>query len=318
MKKLAMVIGMAAGLMCGAQAAPLNAGQVGANAKWVLHLDVEGLRATQVGKILMQKLTTGDDNNRLNALAAMLGCDLRKDLAGVTLYGPSDVEDEGVVILHGKFNKQQLETFVKADDAYASEDYKGATIHSWIDKKKNKRMYGTILAGGEAIVMSGANASVKAELDVLGGGSSLATQNEGKLSLGAANGSVLIAAADLAKMKSAKTSAQTLKFANSASASISEQGADAVGTVVIEADSAQNAQQMNDALRGILAMIQLNDKTDQNTKDALKATGVDLQGTTLKISIHMPAQTLADTLQKKMTEDDAKKAASAPTGTEQK
>ncbi len=277
----------------------------------MLHLDVDGLRNTQVGKLLMQRLTTGDDNHKMNALAAWLGCDPRKDLAGVTLYGPPGVSDDGVVILGGKFNQQQMETYVKADAAYQGEAYKGTTIHSWIDKKKNKRMWGAFMNGGSQIVISGVDSALKTALDTISGqaGSSLATQNSCNLALGTANGAVLVAAADMSKIKGTKPNAQTLKQAKAASASIGEQGNDMVATISIEADSAVSAQQMTDMARGILAMIQLDDKTDAKTKEALRATTIDAQGTSLKVAIHMPAQTLADAMQKKWQEEDQKKAA---------
>lgn len=319
MNKLMTMCGLAALLAGGAQAVPFNAGQTVGNSKWVLHLDVDGLKNTQLGKILLQRLNSGDENNKLNALAAFLGSDLRKDLGAVTLSGMSDLEDENLVVFRGRFNKQQLETFVKANKAYQGETYRGETVHSWIDEKKNKRMFGAILGGGETIVMSGANASVRAQLDALAGqGPTLAKENASDLSLNAANNPVVIASADLANLNRKKPNAQTLKQAKAAAASIGEEGPDMVGRISLVADSAESAKHLNDAARGILAMIQLDDKTDQKTKDAFRATTVDLDGSTLKVTIHLPAQTLADEIQKKWKEEDAKKAAAAAAGTEQK
>lgn len=322
MKRIIMVTGLAVAVAGGVRGATLNAGQVPASAKWVLHLDVEGLKNTQVGRILMQRLTTGQENNKMNALAAILGSDLRADLAGVTLSGASDAEDENVVMLSGRFNKQQLELFVKANEAYRGEEYRGATLHSWIDEKKKKRMFGAILGGGERILMSGSAASVKAVLDVMAGqGASLAQDNAGGLSLQAANNSVLVGAADLTRLNRSKTNAQTLKQASSATVSLSEQGADMVGRITLVADTAENARHLNDAARGILAMIQLDEKTEQATKDSLRATTVDLEDKTLRVTIHMPAQVLVDSIQKKWQEEDAKKkaeAAAAAAGTAQK
>lgn len=309
MKRFMMVCGFAAAMAGGVQAAPLNQGQVASGAKWVLHVDVDSLKSTQVGKILMQRLTTGQDNNKLNALAAMLGTDLRKDLSAVTLFSASDREQDGVIVLNGNFNDEQLDTLVKANDDYSETAYKGTMVRQWMDKKKNKRAFGAILSD-KTVLMSGSDAAIKSALDAISGqGASLASQKNGNLSLENANNAVVIAAADMASLKSKKPDAQTFKQAKSAAASVSEQGADMVGHIVLQADTPESAQHMGDAVRGILALMQLDDKTDQKTKDAFSATKVDLAGSTLNVTIRMPAQTMADAVQKKMRADDAKKAA---------
>ena len=309
MKKLMTMCGMVAAMTGGTMAVPLNQGHVAADAKWVLHVDVDSLKATQVGQILMQRLTSGQENNKLNALAAMLGTDLRKDLSGVTLFSVSDREEDGVVVLNGHFNTTQLDTLVKANKDYSETKVNGVTLREWTDEKKNKKSYGAILSD-KTIVMSGSDMAIKAALTAIGGsGPSLAVKKNSALDLDGANSAVVIAAADMANIKSKKPNAQTFKQAKSGAASVSEQGADMVGHVTLQTDSVENAQHMADAVRGIIALVQLDEKTDQKTKAAIAATKVDLKGSTLDVTLRMPAQTLADAVQKKMLEDDAKKAA---------
>lgn len=309
MKRLMTMCGVVAAMTGGAMAAPLNQGHVSADAKWVLHVDVDSLKSTQVGQILMQRLTSGQENNKLNALAAMLGTDLRKDLSGVTLFSVSDREEDGVVVLNGRFNTTQLDTIVKANKDYSESTVNGVTVRSWTDEKKNKKSYGAIVSD-KMIVMSGGEAAIKAALTAIGGSApSLVSKKNPALDLDGANSAVVIAAADMASIKSKKPNAQTFKQAKSAAASVAEQGADMVGHVTLQTDSAENAQHMADAVRGIVALVQLDDKTDPKTKEAIAGTKVDLKGTTLDVTLRMPAQTLADAMQKKILEDDAKKAA---------
>lgn len=308
MKRLILAAGLVAALAGGAQGAALNANQVGAGAKWVLHVDADMLRSSAVGKVLMQKLTTGKDNDKLNALAVLTGVDLRKDLSGATLYSASDREQDSVVMLSGRFNTEHLITMIKANEAYETQSYHGTTVHSWIDEKKHTRTYGAVLQNGGLIVMSGGEGSLKAALDAVGGqGPSLAKGNSNGLALGAAGTSIVMASANLASMKNNKPSAQTFKQAQSAAISIGEEGQDAVGKISLTADSPVNAQHLSDAARGILALIMLDDKTDQKTKDAFAASQITVDGSTLNVNIHMPAQVLADAIQKKIDEDGKKK-----------
>lgn len=310
MKNIVMTIGVLAALAGGVNAAPLNTAQVGADAKFVVHLDVDALKTTQAGKLLLQRTSTGAENNKLNALAAILGFDLRKDVSGVTVFGAPNAGDEGVIVFNGRFDGQQLVTFVKANDGYTSDSYKGTTVHSWTDEKKNnKRTYGVVI-GGSTIAMSDKKSALHAALDAIGGGDSIASQNASKLALGGAKDAVLLAAADLAQVNKGKpANAQTLKQAKSGVASIREDGDEMVVSIGLEADTVENAQLMNNAVRGLLAIVQLDEKTDQKTKDAFAGAKVELQGTSLSASMRMPAKVLVDAMQKKMQEEDARKQA---------
>ncbi len=84
-----------------AAAGPLNPDWIAAEARWLVHLDVEALKGSTIGQVLLD-----EQDNRLNIdwsdldeFAREVGMDPRTDLMSFTVYGTSeDLEDDTVVI----------------------------------------------------------------------------------------------------------------------------------------------------------------------------------------------------------------------------
>jgi hypothetical protein len=297
-------------------AVPFNASQIGSGARWVLHVDADQLRTTLVGQAFLQQLATGPEAAKLDALTLLIGSDLRRDLSGVTLYGASDREEDGVVLVQGKFNAQQLTTLAKANDGYTAQAYRGTTIHTWPDAKKGpgKSTHAAILPSG-MVVFGGSDGALKAALDAATGQApTLAVENRFGLRTDSANGqSVFMAAADLAGLKNAKAkaNAQTIRQARSGAVTIGQTGGDVVAHVHLESDSPENAQKMHDAVRGLIAIVQLSDEADAQTKNFAESVQLQQQGQNLDITLTRPAQQVADWLVSEMAKK-AKSKAAAP------
>ena len=299
-----------------AWAGPLQTAQVGADARWVVHVDVDRLRTTAVGQALMDQLTAGAGGRKMDALAAILGADLRRDLSGATLYGPTTNEADAVVLLAGRLNQQQLETLVKADDGYRAETYQGATVHSWVDRSKQpaRRAHAAMLPGGP-LVLAGSGPALRGALDVLQGrATALSSDNRHGLALDpSAAATFFLAGADLAGLKSADAppKAQTLRQARSGSISLGEEGADSVGRLRLVAATPEGAKLMADAARGLMAVAQLSDETDAATRELLNSLQIEQQGSEAGLTLRMPAQKVAVWLRVQIEKDAKKKAAAA-------
>lgn len=84
-----------------AQAAPLEPGEVAANAKWFVHIDFDALRNSKIGEYIHEKAASDEHIQKIVAkLKDKIGLDLHKDLHGVTLYGTSFVPHTGVLIVN--------------------------------------------------------------------------------------------------------------------------------------------------------------------------------------------------------------------------
>lgn len=83
-----------------ATAERLNKDWVAADAKWLIHVDVEGLLNSTVGRFLLEHAEQFDiDLDDLDEMKRELGVDPRTDLKSVTLYGTGDEPGEDAIIV---------------------------------------------------------------------------------------------------------------------------------------------------------------------------------------------------------------------------
>ncbi len=162
------------GLGAVAGAAPLDVRQVAEKSQWVVHVDAERLWTTDFGKLLKQELVTGEPKAKLEALNAIVGVDLCKDVLGVTLYGQETGKSRGVVLVAGNFAQERVLVLLRAAEGYSNRPYESYTIHHWIDKDARGNdpagghRWGTF-RGEHLVVTASDEALVLAALDVLDG-----------------------------------------------------------------------------------------------------------------------------------------------------
>ena len=307
---IALLSGLA--LAQAAVAAPFNAAQVPAAAVLVLHLDADALRQTAPGRALLEHLNSGKGGQQMDALAAVLGWDLRRDLAGLTLFNTTSDEREGVALLRGRFDPARLEVLLKADAGYRSEVYQGATVHGWIDQEKKQRRYGALL--GDLAVVSGSKAAVQRTLDVLQARApALAGANPNQLPLPEAGAAFALAAANLAAFPLTNTPphARSLRMARSGSFTLAEAGGQVLGQLTLRAEREEAARLMADAGRGLLALAQLDDQQDEAAREMLRALRIEQGGSEVALHLTLPAEKAAVWLRMQLQKDAQKKAAEA-------
>ena len=310
--KLSTFVLIAAGAAQSVFAGPFDAAKVSSDARWIVHFDAERLRQSQVGAAVTKGLSEGLAGRRMDALTALIGMDLRRDISDITLYGTSERKEDGVCLIAGAINEKQLVTLIRGDAAYTSTGYSGTTIHSWNDKRENHRVFAAS-AGGGLLAISSSEASLKRALDIAAGRStSLAREN--KLGLKApADATLFMACADLTGLKNAAAEAQTLRAAKSGSIAIGESGNDIVATASLVAESPESAKNMIDAARGIVAMILLDEKTDARTREALRSVVLDSNGSAVTVSARIPAQSITDAINKEIAKHNAEAAPASGT-----
>lgn len=157
-----------------AGAAPLNVRQVGGDARWVAHLDVEKLWAGPFGGLLKGELATSPAKAKIDAVALMFGLDPYKDIRGLTVYGQAPGERQGVMLVHAKLDQERILTFLRAAPGYASKAYKNSTLHHWTDEHDAAKNAAAgdrwgAFQGSDLIVVGNTEALLKAALDVLNG-----------------------------------------------------------------------------------------------------------------------------------------------------
>ncbi len=80
-----------------ASAGPLDKRFVGAEATWVIHVDLEAALASTVGKLVLED---EEALKGLRELKSEFGIDFRNDVKGVTLWGREAEGEDAVVVVH--------------------------------------------------------------------------------------------------------------------------------------------------------------------------------------------------------------------------
>lgn len=92
------------------KAAPLDLGHVAADAKWIMHIDLDAVRDTRI----YQKMKENPRHLAFSAMMqGMLGINPDQDLHSVTMYGTTLGKEKGVAIVEGKIDSKRLAGMLK-------------------------------------------------------------------------------------------------------------------------------------------------------------------------------------------------------------
>jgi hypothetical protein len=158
---------------------PLKATDIGADPAWVAHIDCDALHTNSphsgaLTRFIQSQLEKQQVQDKLDALQAIAGLDLRTQLHGITCYAPGEAPRNGVLLGYADFDPERLTTLAKANDGYKSSEHGKHTIHSWFDKKKtaedgeHPRVYAA-LSGKRIVVFGPKEDSLASALDVIDG-----------------------------------------------------------------------------------------------------------------------------------------------------
>ena len=153
------------------QAAPLELKNVAADAKWVVHINVDAVRDSQIVKKAFETCPMLKDSGKhFDMIRDKVGIDLRKDLHGITLYGPDTDKTHGVAIVYSACNQKLLLDMVAKATDHKVTKHGAIEIHSWTDKHGGK----THTAAGAfykpyVMVFASCEKGVAVAIDVLDG-----------------------------------------------------------------------------------------------------------------------------------------------------
>ena len=195
MKRFAYVFAAVALLAAVGRAAPLDSKNVAADAKWVVHVDVDAIRDSHVVKKAFETcpLLKNDSGRHFDMIRDKMGVDLRKDLHGITLYGRDTDKTHGVAIVFATVNqKLLLEKAAHAADHKVTR-HDQIEIHAWTQKcgSKTRAAAGAFYKPDVLVFAAGAE-GVAAAIDVLDGKSPGITDPMSPLGGHVYSGSILL------------------------------------------------------------------------------------------------------------------------------
>ena len=164
----------AAGLL---RAEPLNPQRVSAEAKWLLHLDVDTMRGSLVVDTGYQRYKEKCKAISLQIEELRTACrvfDPTKDLKAVTFYGTQYKGDAGVAIVHANFSESVLNTLYEAVQKlpdYKLTHHASHDLHAWTHAKgtpHQRNMIG-VYVPPDLMLFGTSPVDVATALDVLDG-----------------------------------------------------------------------------------------------------------------------------------------------------
>jgi hypothetical protein len=291
------VILMTACLVSGlSTAAPLNKNHISADAKWIFHVDFEAFRATQIGRLVQDDIRQ-NWQPKIDALNQLFGSDLTRDIYAMTLFGNQAGEENASVLMYGKFNKEKLTALLALNGSYKKSSYNNSDLHYWVDDRDKKSRFGAF-AQDNLIVISQTESQVKSMLDILSGKTrSLAGQQAGPLwSLTEVpqDTFMMAAAVELGQLAQDDKNAAILQN----SKLLAFVGAENQGNVNLrlrlESQNIEAAEQIETALRGILALVTLSRKDNPDLAALAGACKITRDQSILNVQFAYPSQALMD------------------------
>jgi hypothetical protein len=302
---LGLAMAAVLGLVGILRAAPLDVKQIGADAKWAVHLDYDAAKMSTV----LQKaypLVSKQHPQIADGLAK-----LRDqwqfvpdtDLHGVTFYGNQFKPGEGVAIVHAKVNEQLVLDKAKQAPGHQVSSHGKYELHTWTHAEGSNRertMTGTFFKP-DVLVFGNSEAEVKAAIDVLDGTKPNIADQVPSLAGMIPAGTVLFAGGrDLSEIKQPADSpvAPLAKQAESLLLAVGEREGKAFVSGTLDFKEAENAEQWKAVAEGLRAGAAIKLGDDSEAKKILAALKITVDGKKLTVEWPVPADVLWAHLQK--------------------
>ena len=279
-----------------AQADGLKTKQVPATAQWIAHVDVDRFKTSKLGKFTLGRLK--DVAAAIDAVAAMLQFDPHKDLSDITAYGNHAKEgqpENAAVLLNGKFKPDHLLTLLKAGEGLKIEKAGKHQLLEWT--KENETQYGSIV--NESLLVMGTNRKMVSQaLKTVDG--KAATLNAKKLKdLKLDQGAYIILGMASLEGLPIPPEAKILENVKSIGITLGEKGDDLEIAVSLFAANSEFAEQIQQMLQGLLALVQLqiSNAEDANAKEAaefLKGAQIVRNNQLVRLSLKSPVAVVID------------------------
>lgn len=291
------------GVLASAGGAPLERASVPADAKWVMHVDLDAARAAQVaGKVYEEWLSHGMAHESLTDIRETIGMDILEDVRGITFYSTRFEPYGGAVLIRAKVNRPRLMELLEANATHQVQRWGKHELHTWVQTVESLE---STLAGcfyEPNLVVIGRNAEeVEAALAVLDGKTPSLAGSGSPLDRVGTKGTVLqggvISLSELADEELPFVS-PIIRHAESAAVDIGEDGGEVFLRLRIGTPSVEIAGRLRDVIVGFRGMTGLERHDDQYVLDALDALTVTSERANVAVDWRMPGVRVMQLIEK--------------------
>jgi hypothetical protein len=293
-KTLIVLIAILVAFLVSVEAKPesLKKSLVPADADWLLHFDADKFKSTQLHSFLMKNEEISKIREKSVQIGEKFKLDFFNDIAGVTLFGKGEGEENAVVCINGNFDHEHILGLLEAEGSREEIKHGKFTIYNWDNNE-----YGAFV-GDDLILLSQNGNAMKAVLDVISGKkeSIESSQMFSELKNVPSDAFLMATANDIASKLIGSDKPVMLKKINSAVLSARENKENFALNLAVTAEAPEDAEKMEQAINGILALVsmQLAEKdTGFNITESLK---VSRSGNKIQIELSYPNKELIDVI----------------------
>jgi hypothetical protein len=243
-------------------------------------------------KALVDEKETAKFQGKADEFLGKLRIDPRKDLKGVTVFGLGK-EDDAVVALSGKFDRAHLVGLIKAETTHKEIPHGKYTIYRWDDDELGA------FAADDLVLLGENEQSIKSALDALEGKKrDAAPPVLARVLKDFPNAIMVFGVSSISGLLGEHDKPLILTKMKSAGGSLAESGENLDLEVSITAESAQVAKDVEQAIRGLIAManLQLKESDAQAFAQAIK---IAVDGENVRINAAYPLSKLIGLLRGK-------------------
>ncbi len=238
---------------------------VPADAQWVMHLDMEKLVSSALFKLLSDVKGGPGIQQKAEQFAGKFNMDPLKDIRDVTVFGRAGAGEEPVVAVSGNFDQDHILGILKTESSFKETPYGKHTLYSW-----DGEHFGVFVNDG-LVLITEKEADIKSALDALEGKTknvpaspllSLLKKESGKAMIEFALADISRLTGQVKDAGAAQALPAMLTQMQSITGFVSETGDKLNMKIEIGAESDQVATNIEQTIRGLLALMNLQFKED--------------------------------------------------------
>lgn len=266
------------------QAEPLDQREVGADAQWLLHIDLDALRQGRSSNFLVnQWIQTKPVQRHLARIREAVGLDVSKELHGITLYGEKLLPERGVLVVRASVDQSRLTAFLDQQPDFAEQKVNGREILSWTERRAGEKhtVFGAMW-GDKGMVFSRNIDDLSAALAVFDGEVTNLAESESPLKGPSPDGAVLVVrACGLSEAKLPLKSPILRLSEMLALAAGEDEGGTAFVEIRLTAASEEYVSEFHDVAVGLVALARLMRNDDEDVLKLLDAVTIRTEGRTV-------------------------------------
>ena len=271
-----------------------------ADVDFVMHLDLEGLKATELWKLAQQGGELHAELDELKEVEQRFGLNPLTDVRAVTLYKVEQEEDPTVVLLSTSAKVDAALEKLRSERGYQRLSEGKIELHTWREKDQDdEKVFAYLHGSGDerVVVLASKRASALHAARVLRGEeASLARAGNGLLVTPAAGSFLYMSAASLSSLDEFAPASHVLGLAQGLQFDVGEAGGLLKAHLGLAAADADKAFHLSNTVNGLISLAYLAGQELGEALELLSGLKVRAQGTKVTMDFEFELDRLVEIL----------------------